>query len=149
MTYQISTDLTLPRPLDEVFEFFADASNLEAITPPELKFRIVTPMPIEMRTGALIEYRLSLFGIPFSWLTEISVWEEGRRFVDRQISGPFRVWHHEHCFQAIDERTSRITDSVHYSLPLPPVGRLVHPIVRPQLNRIFSYRSERVRELLA
>ena len=120
MTYQISTDLTLLRPLDEVFEFFADASNLEAITPPELKFRIVTPVPIEMRSGALIEYRLSLFGIPFSWLTEISVWEEGRRFVDRQISGPFRVWHHEHRFQAIDERTTRITDLIHYSLPLPP-----------------------------
>ena len=148
MTYLITTDITVPRPLEDVYEFFADASNLEAITPPELKFRIVSPMPIEMRTGALIEYRLSLFGVPFSWLTEITVWEEGRRFIDRQISGPFRVWHHEHRFQAVDDCTSRVTDSVHYKLPLPPLGALVHPIVRSQLDRIFSYRTEKVRELL-
>lgn len=148
MTYSLSTDITLPKPIDSVFPFFADAGNLEAITPPELRFRIVSPMPIDMRVGALIEYRLSLFGVPFSWLTEISVWEEGRRFIDRQVLGPFRLWIHEHRFEATASGGTRIRDEVHYALPLDPVGRLAHPIVRNRLDRIFDYRTERVQALL-
>lgn len=145
MTYRLTTDVSLSRPIEEVFPFFADASNLEAITPPELRFRIVSPRPIEMRVGALIEYRLTLFGVPFSWLTEISVWEEGERFVDRQLLGPFRLWHHEHRFTPTDDGGTRIQDLVHYALPLEPIGRLAHPIVRTQLDRIFDHRTECVR----
>lgn len=145
MTYVLETDLDLPTPVETVFPFFADAGNLEAITPPELRFRFVTSLPIEMRVGALIEYRLSLFGVPFSWLTEISVWEPGKRFVDRQLRGPFRLWHHEHRFESTAAGGTRMRDTVHYALPLEPLGRLAHPVVRSRLDRIFDYRTEQVR----
>jgi ligand-binding SRPBCC domain-containing protein len=147
MIYTIETDQTLPRALDDVFPFFADAGNLETITPPELRFSIETPRPIEMRVGALIEYRLTLYGIRFRWLTEISVWEPGKRFVDQQILGPFALWHHEHRFSQEGDGT-RIQDTVHYALPLDPIGRLAHPLVRKQLDRIFDYRTARVDEIL-
>ena len=118
MTYRIQTDVTLPRPLEEVFPFFADAANLQSITPPELRFRILTPLPIEMKQGALIEYQLHLYGIPFGWLTEIAVWEPGVRFVDQQLRGPFGTWIHEHRFDAVSEDQTRIRDEVEYALPL-------------------------------
>ena len=149
MAHTIHTDITLPESLEHVFGFFADAGNLEAITPPELRFKILSPLPIEMRVGALIEYRLSLYGVPFSWLTEISVWEPGVRFVDRQIRGPFRVWHHEHRFEALGPERTRIVDDVTYVLPFEPPGRLAHPLVRTSLDRIFSYRTEQVPQRIA
>lgn len=148
MAYKLYTDVTIDRPVEAAFDFFADATNLEAITPPELRFRITSPLPIEMRVGALIEYQLTLYGVPFRWLTEIAVWEPGVRFVDQQIRGPFRVWHHEHRFEALDGGRTRIRDEVTYVLPLEPPGRLAHALVRRQLDRIFDYRSERVPELL-
>lgn len=148
MTDRLHSEVTLDRSLDEVFDFFADAANLEAITPPELRFRILTPGPIEMRQGTLIEYRLSLYGVPFRWLTEISIWEPGERFVDRQLRGPFGLWIHEHRFEALGPSKTRIRDEVHYAVPLEPFGRLAHPLVRRKLDRIFSYREQRVAELL-
>lgn len=148
MVYTIRTDVTLNRSLEDTFDFFSDAGNLEAITPPELRFSIKTPLPIEMRQGALIEYELSLYGVPFSWLTEISVWEPGVRFIDHQIAGPFKVWHHEHCFESLGENKTRIRDQVRYVLPLEPFSRIVHPLVRTNLDRIFSYRTDKVREIM-
>ena len=148
MVYTIRTDVTLERSLEDTFGFFSDACNLEAITPPELRYRIKTPLPIEMRQGSLIEYELSLYGVPFSWLTEITVWEPGVRFIDQQISGPFRVWHHEHCFERIADDQSRIRDQVRYVLPLEPFSRIAHPLVRTKLDRIFSYRTDKVREIM-
>jgi ligand-binding SRPBCC domain-containing protein len=148
MIHRLRTDITLDRSLDESFAIFADAGNLEALTPPELRFEIQTPLPIEMKVGALIEYRIRLFGIPFSWLTEISCWEPGVRFVDRQLVGPFRAWIHEHRFEAVGDTSTRIRDEVHYALPFEPLGRLVHPVVRSRLDRIFAYREEKLRRLL-
>jgi ligand-binding SRPBCC domain-containing protein len=149
MPYRILTDVTLERPLDLVFEFFSNAGNLEAITPPELRFEILTPQPIAMCQGARIDYRLRLYGVPFRWRTAITAWEPGRRFVDEQISGPFALWVHEHRFEAPTPTSTRIRDEVRYALPLEPLGRLAHPLVRAKLDRIFSYREERVRALLA
>lgn len=149
MTYRIRTDVTLERPLDLVFAFFSDAGNLEAITPPELRFEIRTPQPIAMHAGTRIEYRLHLYGVPFHWRTCITAWEPGRRFVDEQESGPFALWIHEHVFEAIGPTTTRIRDEVRYGLPLEPLGRIAHPLVRAKLDRIFRYREERVRALLA
>ena len=148
MVYTIRTDVTLGRSLDDTFDFFSDAGNLEAITPPELRFSIKTPLPIEMKQGALIEYNLSLYGVPFSWLTEISVWEPGVRFIDQQIAGPFKVWHHEHCFESLAPDKTRIRDQVRYVLPFEPFARIVHPLVRTKLDRIFSYRTDKVREIM-
>lgn len=139
--------ITLPLPLAEVFAFFADAGNLERITPPELNFHILTPLPIEVRQGTLIDYRLRLFGIPFNWQTEIVCWEPPNRFIDQQLHGPYRKWIHSHRFSEIDGLTT-IEDEVRYQLPLWPMGELAFPLVRTQLQRIFSYRQKAIRSIL-
>lgn len=148
MPYLLRSSIELDRGLDEVFAFFADASNLEKITPPELRFRIRTPLPITMAAGTRIDYRLHLYGVPFSWQTEISVWEPGKRFVDRQVSGPYRLWEHEHEFEALGPQRTRVEDLVRYALPLEPIGRLAHPIIRRKLDAIFRFREQKVAELL-
>ena len=133
----------LPAPPEEVFAFFADALNLETITPPWLRFRVVTPAPIEMRPGALIEYRLVLHRLPIRWLTRIEEWRPGRGFVDAQVRGPYRLWHHTHTFTARDGGTL-VGDRVRYALPLQPLGALAQPFVRRDLERIFDFRHEAI-----
>jgi ligand-binding SRPBCC domain-containing protein len=124
---------------EELFPFFADAGNLEAITPPQLHFRILTPQPIAMATGTLIDYRLRLHGAPIRWRTRIAAWEPPHRFVDEQIRGPYRLWHHEHTFEERDGQTV-MTDSVDYrSIG----GRLVHRLfIARDLESIFAYRMK-------
>ena len=141
MSRTLETCLLLDSPQEKVFPFFADAWNLEVLTPPELRFEILTPRPLEMCEGARIEYRLRLFGVPFRWRTRIAAWEAPVRFVDVQESGPYRLWEHTHRFRAEGDRT-RVEDRVRYALPLRPVGELAHQVVRRQLDRIFAYRSE-------
>lgn len=143
----LETEMELPLPREEVFAFFADAANLGRITPPELDFDVRTPMPIELRAGARIEYRLGLAGIRFGWMTRIAAWEPPARFVDEQLRGPYRVWVHEHTFEPQGGGTV-IRDRVRWGLPLAPLGELAYPLVRLQLRRIFAYRQRRIRELL-
>lgn len=131
--------MVVAAPREAVFGFFSDAGNLQAITPPELGFRIVTPLPIAMRAGALIDYRLSLFGVPFGWRSVISEWDPPHAFVDEQVRGPYREWVHRHRFEDVAGGT-RITDEVRYRLPLWPFGLAAYPVVRLHLARIFAYR---------
>lgn len=147
MTQVLERSTWIPRPVAEVFPFFADIANLERITPPELRFRFVTQPPIEMRCGALIEFRLALYGLPFGWHTEISHWEPPHRFVDRQLSGPYRQWVHTHEFAA-ERGGTRMRDHVRYELPLAPLGDVALPLVRRQLDRIFDFREATIRRLL-
>jgi len=147
MDHQLHTTLELPLPIDEVFAFFAEAGNLERITPPELRFEILTPLPVEMRRGTLLEYRLRLFGLPFCWRTRIAAWDPPQGFIDVQLSGPYAVWEHTHVFAATGTGTL-VDDHVRYRLPLSPPGDLAYPLVRRQLARIFSYRQDVVREAL-
>ena len=144
--YHILTrEQRLARPPAEVFEFFADAGNLEAITPPSLRFRIVTARPIAMRAGALIEYRLRLRGLPLMWLTRIEAWEPGRRFVDAQLAGPYALWHHTHEFEALPDGTTLMRDVVRYALPFWPFGEVAHALfVRRELEAIFDFRHAEV-----
>ena len=141
-------EMTVPLPRGQVFAFFADAVNLERITPPELKFHILTPTPITMRPGALIDYELSLFGLRFKWRSEITVWEPETRFVDIQVRGPYAEWVHTHTFEDVPGGT-RIRDHVRYRLPFAPLGNLALPVVRAQLRRIFDYREAVTTRLMA
>lgn len=134
--------------MDDVFEFFADAANLEALTPAFLRFRIHTPLPITMRVGARIEYSLSLFGVPLRWRTRIAEWSPGLRFVDEQESGPYALWHHTHEFDEVDGGVL-MRDRVRYREPLGVLGVIAHHLfVRRTLETIFDYRSKAIREQL-
>ncbi|MGI8622701.1 MAG: SRPBCC family protein [Solirubrobacteraceae bacterium] len=130
---------------EDVFGFFADAGNLEAITPPWLHFEIVTPHPVEMGRGTLLEYALRLHGLPIDWLTRIEVWEPGVRFVDQQLRGPYALWHHTHEFEATGDGGTLMRDTVRYALPGGPLGELAHGlVVRRDLARIFDFRRAEV-----
>lgn len=146
--YALHREQHIPRTLDEVFAFFADAGNLEAITPPWLNFRIETPRPIELRDGTVIDYCLRWHGVPLRWRSEIAEWTPPDRFVDVQLRGPYSHWRHTHTFEATDQGTL-MRDDVEYALPLGSLGRLAHRLlVRRQLETIFDYRCQRVAELL-
>ena len=142
--YTLDRQQFVPLTPTETFEFFADPFNLEAITPPWLAFAVAKPAPIPMSAGTLIEYRLKLHAVPVRWLTCIEEWEPGRRFTDRQLRGPYRLWHHTHTFAASEGGTV-VRDLVRYALPLGPLGRLVHAaVVCRDLDRIFDFRRDAV-----
>lgn len=137
-----SSSVWLPRPPEEVFPFFADAHNLEDLTPPFLRFQVLTPPPIPMAAGTRIDYRLRLHGIPIRWQSEITAWEPMRLFVDEQRRGPYRAWVHTHRFTAKDGGTL-VEDEVRYDVF---GGALVNALfVRNDVARIFSYREARLR----
>ena len=139
----------LDHPLEVVFGFFAEARNLERITPPWLRFEVRTPGPVEMAPGAVIDYRLHLRGIPLGWTSQIEVWEPGHQFVDRALRGPFALWHHRHRFTAAGAGTT-VSDEVHYAPPFGWFGELVHPIlVARDLRAIFDYRQAATARILA
>ena len=133
----------------DVFDFFSRARNLETLTPPWLRFEVLTPEPIEMSRGTRIEYRLRLHGLPLRWVSRIEEWHPGRAFVDRQVHGPYGLWHHRHEFEAHMGGTL-VRDVVHYSLPFGPFGALAHTaFVRRDLAAVFEYRREQIDKLAA
>ena len=143
--FKIQTELWLPRPRHEVFPFFAEARNLETLTPPWLKFEVLTPAPIAMRPGTLIDYRIRVHGLPIRWRTEIAEWQPPHQFVDVQLRGPYTLWHHTHTFMERDGGTLCL-DCVRYR---PRGGALINWLfVRRDVERIFQYRQQRMQELL-
>lgn len=146
-TFLFQQTQQVSRPLPEVFAFFSDARNLDRITPPWLRFEICTPGPIPMAVGTLIDYRLRWHGLPMRWRTRIEAWEPGRSFVDVQLRGPYRLWHHTHRFQALGDHTL-IEDEVRYAVPFGPLGVIAHGLfVRRDVERIFQYRRRVIDEL--
>ena len=149
MIHVLQTTQVIPVTLDRAWDFFSDPRNLAKITPPELDFTILTTLPERVHAGLMIEYRVRpLLGIPVRWLTEITHVEPEKFFVDEQRIGPYRIWHHEHHFKALDDGHTEITDRVTYVLPFGPLGDLVHPfLVKPQLAKIFAFREKAVGEM--
>lgn len=144
--YRLEATVWLPVARDDVFAFFSDAHQLEVLTPPWLNFRVLTPQPIAMRAGLLIDYRLRLHGLPMRWQSRIDVWEPPLRFVDVQTRGPYRYWRHEHQFVEQDGGTL-CQDIVDYEVP---GGALVERwLVRPDLRTIFGFRRQKMAELFA
>lgn len=142
--FALQTELWLPRPRHEVFPFFAEARNLETITPPWLRFEVLTPAPLEMRPGTLIDYRIHVHGLPIRRRTEIAEWDPPHHFVDVQLRGPYTSWHHAHTFEERDGGTF-CRDRVRYR---PRGGTLVHWLfVRRDVERVFQYRQQRLQEI--
>ncbi|UCE43297.1 MAG: SRPBCC family protein [Candidatus Aminicenantes bacterium] len=145
--YELRKQVNIPAPVEEIFSFFSAVENLKLIMPPWLYFKIVTPFPIKMERNALIDYSIKIIGLRVAWRTEITLWQPPDRFVDRQTKGPYRVWEHTHLFANHDGGT-QMTDIVRYAVP----GFVLSPFVqflfvRPQLEKIFSFREQRLLEL--
>ena len=141
--WQLRAEFWTPRPLSDVFEFFADAHNLEELTPPFLKFQVLTPTPIPMRVGTTIDYQLRLHGLVIRWQSLISAWQPPYRFVDEQVRGPYSLWHHEHTFEERDGGTL-IRDVVNYSVP---GGWIINKLfVQRDLQAIFDYRQQQMQK---
>ena len=137
----------IERPRAEVFEFFADAANLERITPPELNFHIITPQPIDVKKGTLIDYQLKLRGIPLTWKTEITEWDPPHAFIDTALRSPYKQWIHRHIFEESAPGETIMKDVVRYRLPLEPLGDLAHFYVKKELKYIFDYRFKIIEEI--
>ena len=144
VAYTLRREQWIDRPIDEVFAFFADAHNLERITPPWLGFKILSMSTNSISEGTVIRYRLRMHGIPLHWQSEIREWNPPQFFVDEQAKGPYKRWRHTHSFEAHGSRTKMI-DEVQYALPFGDLGRIVHALkVRGDVNRIFDYRRQRI-----
>lgn len=138
----------IPASIEEVFAPFADAANLQAITPPWLHFRIVSSLPEKVQTGARIAYWLRLHGMPIRWTTRIVAWNPPYQFVDVQTGGPFALWCHRHTFESVPGGTIA-RDRVEYRIGFGMAGRLMHRLlVRRDLDRIFAYRQEAILDLI-
>jgi ligand-binding SRPBCC domain-containing protein len=149
-TYTLERAQLIERPRAETFAFFGDAFNLERITPPFLRFRVLTAPPIKMTEGTLLEYRLALFGIRFYWKTLIERWSEDEFFVDSQLKGPYALWRHTHTFERLTASSTVVRDHVEYRIPFSFAGRVAHTIfVKRVLKRIFDYRARAIVRLLA
>jgi ligand-binding SRPBCC domain-containing protein len=147
--YRFTACQTIARPRPEVFEFFSRAEHLERITPPEVGFHIITPTPITIGEGTLIDYRLSLRGLPVRWQSRITVWDPPFKFADEQVRGPYKQWIHTHRFTEVDAGTTEMEDEVLYRLPLEPFGDLAQLFVEWEIKNIFDYRKKTIEELFA
>lgn len=145
-TYTLNREQVIPKPLDNIFGFFTKAENLALITPPSLAFRVLTPSPVTMERGRIIDYTIRLFGVEIRWRSMITTFEPPHYFVDEQIMGPYSFWHHTHTFERRGTSTTVMHDRVRYALPLCFSGLpqdILHRLyVRPNLEHIFDYRRD-------
>ncbi|MBL8961638.1 MAG: SRPBCC family protein [Gemmatimonadetes bacterium] len=148
MPHLLQVSQRLLHPVEQVFDFFSRAENLAAITPPSLGFEILTPLPVDMRAGAQIDYRIRLHGWPMKWRTRITEWDPPHRFIDLQERGPYALWEHTHRFRSDGPGATVMDDEVRYELPFGVLGLVALPLVRRQLRGIFAFRRATVEQLL-
>lgn len=143
--YQVEDRVVVPAPLEEVWHFFSNPSNLKELTPSEMQMQMLSEIPEAMYAGLVLRYRVApLFGIRLPWASEITVIEPKRYFVDRMLEGPFAQWHHEHHFYPVEGGTEMV-DRVHYKMPLGLLGKLFHPLlVKQNVRQLFQYRREQI-----
>ncbi len=142
-TYLLERSQRLELPIEETFAFFSQAENLEKVTPPWLHFKLLTQVPVEMRPGTLLDYRLRLHQVPIRWRTRIEIWEPPHHFMDIQLRGPYALWEHTHTFEQDGTGAVIMRDRVRYAIPYGPLGRIAHAaFVRRDLERIFDYRQQ-------
>ena len=140
--YSFSKEQFVPSDMETVFEFFSRPENLEKITPAAMGFNIITPKPVEMKDGAIIDYTVKILGVPIRWRTMITSYKKNEYFVDEQLKGPYSYWHHKHTFKEVDGGVL-IIDEITYALPIQAFRKIVHPlIIKPQLNQIFDFRFQ-------
>jgi ligand-binding SRPBCC domain-containing protein len=147
--YVLKRRKVIERPQEEVFDFFADAANLEKITPPELNFHIISPQPIDIRKGAFIDYKLRLRGFPITWKTEITQWNPPFDFIDTALKSPYKQWIHLHTFETGENGETIMEDIVRYRLPLEPLGDIGLFLVKRELKYIFDYRYKIIEEIFS
>lgn len=146
--YTLKREQFIRRSSRELFEFFEKPENLEKITPSSVGFRIMTPKPITMKTGTVLDYTIRLFGIPIRWTTLITNYDPPHGFTDVSLRGPYSFWHHTHSFEEYNNGTKMI-DEVRYALPFGVIGRIIHSLqVKRQLDYIFNYRAQVISDIL-
>ena len=147
-TYTFKKEQEISKNILEVFDFFSRPENLSIITPPKMQFNIMTPSPIEMKDGALIDYTVKILGLPIKWRTLITKYDPPNIFIDQQLKGPYSLWHHTHTFKKINDNETLIGDTVIYAVPFSFIGSIVHSIyIKRDLERIFSYRTKKIKEI--
>jgi len=130
-------------PAERAFSFYADVANLEPLTPPWLHFQLLDVRSPTLESGALLDYRLRLHGVPIRWRTRIETWDPPHRFLDTQVRGPYALWEHAHEFEPDGDGATVIHDRVRYGIPLGPIGAAAHRLFdRRDLERIFDFRRD-------
>ncbi len=148
--YTLNKSQEISRGITDVFDFFSKPENLCDITPKRMNFNILTPSPIKMKKGALIDYTINIMFISMRWRTLITKYDPPYLFIDEQLKGPYPKWHHTHTFTKINENETLIKDTVLYSVPLGFIGRVVHWIyIKRDLKKIFSYRKKRIQGIFS
>ena len=146
--YKLETEQIISKNIDEVFDFFSRPENLSIITPPKMNFKILTPSPITMKEGALIDYTVNVLLFPIRWRTLITKYSSPDIFIDEQLKGPYSMWHHTHTFEKINDNETLIKDVVLYGVPFGFLGRIIHFLyIRRNLNEIFSFRRIKIEEI--
>ena len=146
--YTLKKEQIVLKNISTVFDFFSKPENLSVITPRAMKFKILTPSPIDMKEGALIDYTVSIMLIPIRWRTLITKFSPPNLFIDQQLKGPYSIWHHTHIFEKISENETLIKDRVVYGVPFGIIGRLVHYLyIKRDLKKIFTYRKNKIEQI--
>ena len=146
--YTLKREQKISKNIEDVFQFFSKPENLSIITPSKMKFKILTPSPIEMKEGALIDYTVNIFGFPIRWRTLITDYKPSHMFVDQQLKGPYSMWHHTHLFERLNDEETLIKDIVIYAVPFGIIGKLTHSLyIKADLDAIFDFRSQKIREI--